>query len=381
MSSPLSQQRNYGLDILRVLACLMVIIAHSGECFYIGKFYSAGFDGIQWDMWRTDAFQTTLMGTLCRTSVPLFVMTSGFLLLPICETMTSWDFYRKRFTRVLIPLLVWITLYAFYQPFEAAGWSFSGYSFAVVWDNFWHSLISFPPVYGHLWYVYMLIGLYLLIPILSPWVARASRNEIRFFLGLWAASLLIPYLQLIQPEVLGLSYWNPNGTLYYFTGFIGFLIFGAYCKKYLMQTSRTQLRLMGIVLIITGYAWSATDMLTRIPQAESYCTPENYGMFFPWFEFCWNFSTIPVAMMTVGMFMLFFRLSLYPGRLVMSISRLSYGMYLMHIIFVAIYYPLFDQFALPVACKMLLIALSTYATCYVAALALSFLPKSKYVIG
>lgn len=46
-----------------------------------------------------------------------------------------------------------------------------------------HIPINFTTV--HLWYIYMLIGLYLLVPIISPWIEKAGKKEMTFFLTLW----------------------------------------------------------------------------------------------------------------------------------------------------------------------------------------------------
>lgn len=64
------QSRNHGLDLLRVLACYMVLQVHAGEFYYIadGGLVAAGGEPV-WACW---------LNSLCRTAVPLFVMLSGF---------------------------------------------------------------------------------------------------------------------------------------------------------------------------------------------------------------------------------------------------------------------------------------------------------------
>ena len=71
------QSRNHGLDLLRVLACYMVLQVHAGEFYYIadGGLVAAGGEPV-WACW---------LNSLCRTAVPLFVMLSGFFLLPVRE--------------------------------------------------------------------------------------------------------------------------------------------------------------------------------------------------------------------------------------------------------------------------------------------------------
>ena len=40
--------------------------------------------------------------------------------------------------------------------------------------------LNFPTLAGHLWFMYPLISLYLFIPIISPWLRKATAKEERF---------------------------------------------------------------------------------------------------------------------------------------------------------------------------------------------------------
>lgn len=90
--------------------------------------------------------------------------------------------------------------------------------------NILHIPVNFGCEIGHLWYIYMLIGLYLVTPIISPWLQQASKRELEGYLGLWIITTFLPYIHLVYPEVLGEAFWNDTPLLYYFTGFIGYFI-------------------------------------------------------------------------------------------------------------------------------------------------------------
>lgn len=76
--------------------------------------------------------------------------------------------------------------------------------------------LNFSMYTTHLWYIYMLIGLYLYLPILSAWLQQASEKSLRLFLLLWGVTLLVPYLtQYATPNLWGTCAWNPYGMLYY----------------------------------------------------------------------------------------------------------------------------------------------------------------------
>lgn len=89
------KNRNYSLDLLRVIACYLVIQQHASEFYYIGEGGTV--------VTGSNTFWIGIITTLCRSSVPLFVMLSGFLLLPMQDKIST--FFRKRFTRIVYPFI------------------------------------------------------------------------------------------------------------------------------------------------------------------------------------------------------------------------------------------------------------------------------------
>ena len=71
------------------------------------------------------------------------------------------------------------------------------------------------------------MGLYLIAPILSRWVQKASYRELEFFLILWAVSLCYPLLK----SVLIIK-TSQTGILYYLSGYVGYFVLGYYLKTY-----------------------------------------------------------------------------------------------------------------------------------------------------
>lgn len=68
--------------------------------------------------------------------------------------------------------------------------------------------VNFGVEVGHLWYVYMLLGLYMIAPIISPWLKVATRKQVEFYLYVWGVTLCLPYIHLLFPSVLGECFWN-----------------------------------------------------------------------------------------------------------------------------------------------------------------------------
>lgn len=371
-----------GIDVLRALACCMVLTVHCCECYYISNFYATGnVETLDVAIWQSEALWAGIIGTICRTCVPLFVMISGFLLLPMKSGMDMVSFYRRRASRILIPLAMWTVVYAFYTfihfdvPYTGIG------------DLLWYVVkecgyffVNFPAPIGHLWYVYMILGLYLFIPVISPWVERASLKEMHIFLAIWQLSMCVPFIHRVWPEIWGECYWNPNNTVYYFSGFIGYLVAGAYARKFLFNSEKSYLGI-GIVLLIAGYASSLGGFVYQLNNLTP--TAENYGNIFPQFEFTWYFDILTVCLETLGVFLLLFKWRpKHLPAIVSDFSRLSYGVYLCHIMFLTWFYDhLFSTLVWPTPAKILCMALMTVCTSYSVIKALSYVPKVKEVIG
>ena len=101
----------------------------------------------------------------------------------------------------------------------------------------------------------------------------------------------------------------------------------------------------------------------------------------PVIEIGWSFCTINCVMLTTGTFLIFTCID-KPLRIITDISKMSYGMYLMHILLLGKWVILYKQtLALPTVAAIPAIALTTFVCCYVTTKLISLLPHSKWVIG
>lgn len=111
--------------------------------------------------------------------------------------------------------------------------------------------LNFPMLAGHFWFMYPLIGLYLFIPVISPWLEKVSAKEERFFIGLFLVSTCIPFLNRWFGEVWGQCFWNEYHMLWYFSGYLGYLVLAHYIRVHL--TWGRSLRLwVGFLLMLVG---------------------------------------------------------------------------------------------------------------------------------
>ena len=285
--------------------------------------------------------------------IGLFFMVSGYLLLPIKQDAES--FLQKRLGKVIGPTLFWSIFYI------AANFIKGDCQRSLMKE-----LISIPfsaqgnPV---LWFMYTLIGLYLLAPIISRWIENASRKEMEFYLGLWGISLCYPILSLFLSINQGTT-----GILYYFTGYAGYFILGSYLKKYPERISfKCIIPLMGIAIL--------APMICKIAQINV-----NF------YEVFWYLS-IFVVIQCVFWFQTITKLPLkFSNRvetMLTRISNLSFGIYLIHIFIMR--YVLWEcDFILNIDSYILqtvTIAVLTFVLSTIVCYLISWLPFSADLIG
>lgn len=369
-----NRQRIVFVDYIRVVACFLVMLVHSSENFYGAD--SSGLAG-NVSMLATDAnrFWVAFYDGFCgRICVPLFIIVSAYLLVPMAEGTTMRSFYRRRFGHILPPMLIFMLLYTFLPLL----WG------QMSWEQSLTDLrllpFNFPSMSGHLWFMYPLISLYLIIPVVSPWLRQAPATDKRLFLLLFLASTLVPWLvRWVGSDLWGWCFWNPYfGMLYYCSGYLGYLVLAHYIRFHLGWSRNRRLK-VGAACFIVGAAFTAWSFWTVGVPGRVVDTPM--------LEWSWEFCTPNVVLATFGAFLLFSCIEQREApRWITEVSRLSFGMYLMHMFFLSNIAPIFvagDQAhpLLPVWISIPCIALLTYLCCVVTSKIISLLPGSKWIIG
>jgi surface polysaccharide O-acyltransferase-like enzyme len=230
MKNNLLQQesKTFWYDNLRVIATIGVIFIHVSSDYVpmSGKVSLYNF-------WIGNIFDSA-----SRFSVPIFVMLSGALLLP--KEYGIGVFLKKRLFRLLLPFLFWSLVYisrSIYLRMQQG----EKMSFFEIAREFFVQLRDGSSL--HLWYIYMIVGLYLFIPIIGKWVRNATEKEILYFLAIWLCTLFLdqPFISKIKPEI----------ELSYFTGFLGYLILGHYLRIKSFENVK-RINLISVLMILIG---------------------------------------------------------------------------------------------------------------------------------
>lgn len=358
-SLPLRQRETIGwIDILRVFAVFLVVMAHCCDAF-VGAF----------DTDKTQFLTGVFTGSLTRPSVPLFVMMTGVLLLPVKTDTGLGAFYKKRIGRIVIPLIFWsivlpVTFWAYFSTIGINSANTllnpSDYDGSTLWRRLYTWIFNFNFDTVPLWYLYMLIGLYLIMPVMSAWIENAQKKDVKLMLKIWGVSLLIPYIQLAAPflgyqgnwdnfGILGVCDWNIYGTFYYVSGFFGYLLTAYYLIRWPLEWSWIKTLSLGIPSILAGYAVTSLGYLWF-----QKLFPGNYA----YLEIVWLFCGINVALMTIPVFIIFQKIAMKGSRFLTWLASLSFGVYLCHFIFVYIFYDIFNIEGLPALVRIIFMTVS-----------------------
>lgn len=295
----LDNRKSY-LDIVRIFACFMVIINHT-----MGLMDQYG--NISIYKW----FVSDIIFGICKVGVTLFVFLTGILLLDKEETYAKWG---KRILHMVVLAYVWSVIYGeFWNVY------FSGkINLKVLWD----CLLSFVYKEGswHLWYLYMLIGIYIMLPMLRKIAIHMTQNDWKLFLGIWFIfGMAVPFCNTIFPSII---HFHQNFAVPLFTGFVPLLFVGNYVNKTNKKggtvAAMAVLFLAIVIIVFFTYKHTSTEgHFSRIFD-DSACFPvvlEAISIFYLIKSWGGNISNITVR------------------RILKEVSECTFGIYLLHPIF------------------------------------------------
>jgi len=223
-------QRIGYFDALRIFAIISVVLLHV----VITPPDSFAHDNQLW--WVTIVYKSLFIW-----AAPIFFMLSGALLLQKEEP--SRVIYLKRLPKILLPFMFWNFIYIVFDLMQHPEHSFIG--------NVIHSL-SVPIIY-HFWFIYVLIGLYVITPIIRPYVKKATHKELGGLIFLcFLVSSILPFIS----KISGILVEFP---LPYLQGYLGFYLLGYYLQKYpLSDRIRSTVYFLGVMSIFVTIALTYT---------------------------------------------------------------------------------------------------------------------------
>ncbi|WP_226678997.1 acyltransferase [Mesobacillus jeotgali] len=290
------RERVIFFDWLRIFATIAVVTIHvSAEPVWVNMYEAPRF------YWLSANFYESLT----RASVPLFVMISGALMLGKGKAISYRNFLSTKVNKIFLPLLLWSLIYYIYHVYRGDHEGFQILHFI--------KLFLTNGVSVHFWFMYMILGIYLTVPIIRIFIQNASKKDIEYFLILWLyASVIVKYMKFHN----GFSF---NLELYLVTNYIGYFILGYYLTNYSLAKKWRLLTYSGGLAGIVS-----TFLLTYLDTKEAGGALQAF-----WYEY----HSPNVLLSSIGIFVLA-KYSIKRGlpSFINEINKVSFGIYLVHML-------------------------------------------------
>ncbi len=289
------------LDYSRIFAVFAVVVLHVSAF----NFKASGVIGdTVW--WTSNVFDS-----LARWCVPVLIMVSGALLLDPKKKESVANFYKKRASRILIPLLFWTIIFIFLKVSVSI---LSNRNVEI--STIVNSIIIGNP-YHHMWFLYMIFGMYLFVPFFRLLVSNAPKKSIFLFICLlfsFSMSRCVYnyiYLGTLQPQLF----------ISIFVDYTPYLFLG-----YFITVSTNKYRTFTLLAIILATAVATMLGYYYFTKAES----AYIGRYF------YSYLGITVVPMSISIFLLMkrFRFRFLSEKLTRELSLMTLGIYIVHPLFI-----------------------------------------------
>lgn len=230
-------ERLVNYDILRILAAYLIVMLHLSVQ-YINKAPVSVDEYLNWQ-------QAVKLATVSRVGVPIFVMLSGAFLLRPDREISLITIFRKYLPKLVILFVFWSLFYSlaeqdFFEHLTSSGLSDSWNK--IDWNKFWP---YFAQGHYHMWYLYMLAGLYLLTPLIKHITLQASKAQLIYFVVL---CVVVTSVTKLNQELWNISLLDiilDKLSLSFFLGYIGYYVAG-----YLLSTYTPGWRIAAVVFVL-----------------------------------------------------------------------------------------------------------------------------------
>ena len=324
VNPPIKKKRIFYFDLLRALAIISVVIFHLYTAcnFLVLKEYSIL--SLKW-------LFTDFIAADFRFGVDLFLMMSGALVLGRSTDLKS--FLTKRIPRISIPFVFWVVVLSIFSVFISISfpqiWPVIDVAHFNILGFFTYIYNSFTAVnrgFTHLWFFWMILGIYLIMPVINKWIlynkdSKSYLEEMEYFLIIWVAVCILN-------NTLNFPL---HDYLAYFTGPIGMVILGYYLRytdrEILNNPYYAIVALVGVAIV----AMYVSFILSGPNKIKFF---DNYSIFnvievTAIFIIAKNFDKLNTGLFRNPNGRIY--------RSIVSIAKYSYGIYLVHRIFLSLF--------------------------------------------
>ncbi len=304
-------------DLVRIIAMFAVIVVHTSGTLYRA---TAPVSSFNWQV-------SNIYSTSGKFSICIFMMVSGMLFLNPKKNITIKDLYRKNILRIASGFIFWSVAYALFGLWVKS--MMNGFSYSYMHGFF----IDFVTGNYHMWFCYMIIGIYMIVPFLR--LISGDENLMKYFLIL---SILfvstIPVLQQLPDAISApITIVVTQLRLNFVLGWVGIFILGYYLS-YCNISKKAEIisYILGVLSLIFTIVLNG---LLSIKYNQSY-------------EGLYELTNINILLTAVAVF-IFFRLHVSKvdfserfQKLTVILSECTFGVYFIHVFIIII----FQQYAL-----------------------------------
>ncbi|HEY6738689.1 MAG TPA: acyltransferase [Actinopolymorphaceae bacterium] len=251
-----AQTRHFAfLSYLRVLAIVGVVLLHT----MAATTQNTRIEGTP--TWHA----AIVVSSGFQWRVAVLVMVSGALLLRPKAGEGAWEFYRRRLQRIGIPLATWHVVYLVFLVV------FVGVDLTV---SQWIARLASAKLYTALYFFWLILGLYLLAPVLRAFLAQASKRD------QWTIAVLATSAGLLNEIVSGFirmqggTAGGPYNVVTYCLPYVGYFMLGYLLKDVVLPRRWTVVVALGAVLIAAEKVWQREN-LAELPVLNL-LTPLSY---------------------------------------------------------------------------------------------------------
>lgn len=332
-------------DVLRILATFCIIMIHVS-----GLYVTSEYGGVDF------AFGAVL-NSFARVGVPIFIMISGANMLNERKKIETKSFLKKYALNIATILIFWTVVYTVMYCI-----------FVPLLTEKTISLISvieaFHPRRFHFWFLYMIVGLYMLTPILKLFVNRENKTKILYLIGVLVIFAFVPQsLSLFDNEYINIvvelfdSFKIPMGYLAYY-------LIGWYLSQFELEKRTNK------VFTILGVISVAGTIVTTIFYHEKTSIDSN--------------MQLTVLFASVWVFVLFKDIFKRQEKEKMcrvseKLSRLTFGAYLIHILFITACTLIIPE-SLFAPIRLIIIYIITTVASFTASFVISKIPYVKMLV-
>jgi surface polysaccharide O-acyltransferase-like enzyme len=290
-----SKKRIFYFDELRALAILLVVLCH-----VVILYRPFTYD-------NSVAAIPGFLYILTHVAVPIFFMLSGALLLNRNYTLT--DFYKKRFTRIILPFILWGGV-ACIGSYFVLGSDFTEVYKIITGKERWT------------WFVWTMIGMYLILPVVNSFIKEYKLQGAFYFILIWFVTILLQTFQKYPFHRLELGY---------FSGYMGYMVLGYYLANKEFKHDWIMI-ILGAILFVLSIGADYYLVANDVSTIET------------------KYLSLFVALAAIGLFLVFKHFAHYCdthsnsvlgkihsaiengrlGSVILSLSVCSYGMYLLN---------------------------------------------------